>query len=192
MRLRPRHLRTRLTLWYVSVLAALLVLAWGGTCALLFFQLRGQLDHFAIQEIETVEGLLFFAPDGQLRLREDYHNHPESKDVIDRFLEVRSPDGAVLFRNERLGNRALGADASSGRGRRGILGALGASVRWNPRAHGEPSAFARRPAAADPPGSQRGAVVFPVDEIWLWRRFSYCRWCSRSPGLPAMLWRAAR
>src|SRR4029077_14954219 len=81
MRLRPRHLRTRLTLWYVSVLAALLILAWGGTCALLFRQLRSQLDHFAIQEIETVEGLFFFTPSGQLRLREDYHNHPESKDV---------------------------------------------------------------------------------------------------------------
>ncbi len=59
MRLRPRHLRTRLTLWYVAVLAALLVLAWGGTCALLFWQLRSQLDHFAIQEIETVEGLFY-------------------------------------------------------------------------------------------------------------------------------------
>ena len=68
MRLRPRHLRTRLTLWYVSVLAALLILAWGGTCALLFWQLRSQLDHFAVQEIETVEGLFFFTPDGQLRI----------------------------------------------------------------------------------------------------------------------------
>jgi hypothetical protein len=50
--------------------------------------LRSQLDHFAIQEIETVEGLLYFTPDGELRMREDYHNHPESKDVIDRFVEV--------------------------------------------------------------------------------------------------------
>jgi len=116
MRLRPTHLRTRLTMWYVSVLASLLILAWGGTCALLFWQLRSQLDHFAVQEIETVEGLFFFAPDGQLRLREDYHNHPESKDVIDRFLEVRSPDGSVLFRNEKLGNRDLGGDSFSGEG----------------------------------------------------------------------------
>lgn len=116
MRLRPRHLRARLTLWYVSVLAALLILAWGGTCALLFRQLRSQLDHFAVQEIETVEGLFFFNPEGQLRLREDYHNHPESKDVIERFLEVRSPDGSVLFRNERLGDRALGGTPFAGEG----------------------------------------------------------------------------
>jgi heavy metal sensor kinase len=116
MWLRPRHLRARLTLWYVSVLAALLILAWAGTCALLFWLLRSQLDHFAVQEIETVEGLFFLTPDGQLRLREDYHNHPESKDVIERFLEVRSPDGSLLFRNDRLGNRALGGMSFEGEG----------------------------------------------------------------------------
>jgi heavy metal sensor kinase len=107
VRLRPTHLRARLTLWYVSVLAALLVLGWAGTGAFLFWQLRSQLDHFAVQEIETVEGLFFFDSGGQLRLREDYHNHPESKEVIDRYLEVRDQAGAVLFRNERLGNRTL-------------------------------------------------------------------------------------
>src|SRR5579872_4853696 len=116
MQLRPRHLRTRLTLWYIAVLAGLLVLAWGGTCALLFFQLRGQLDHFAVEEIETVEGLFFFAPDGQLGLREDYHNHPESKDVIDRFVEGLSPGGMVLFRNDKLGNRNLGESPFPGEG----------------------------------------------------------------------------
>jgi heavy metal sensor kinase len=107
MRLRPRHLRTRLTLWYVSVLAGLLILAWSGTCALLFWQLRSQLDRFAIQEIETVEGLFYFTSNGRLRIHEDYHNHPESKDRIDRYLEVRSPGGEVLLRNDRLRNRAL-------------------------------------------------------------------------------------
>jgi heavy metal sensor kinase len=113
---RPRHLRTRLTLWYVSVLAALLILAWGSTCALLFFQLRGQLDRFAIEEIETVEGLFYFTPDGQLHMREDYHNHPESKDVIERYLEVLSPEGTVLLRNERLGTRTLGGRPFQGEG----------------------------------------------------------------------------
>jgi heavy metal sensor kinase len=107
IRLWPAKLRVRFTLWYVSVLAGLLILAWGGTVAVLFWQLRGQLDHFAIQEIETVEGLLYFAPDGGLQMREDYHNHPESKEVIDRFVEVLSPDGSILYRNERLGGRLL-------------------------------------------------------------------------------------
>ena len=116
MRWRPRHLRTRLTLWYVSGLAGLLLLAWAGTCALLFWQLQSQLDHFSVQEIETVEGLLFFMPDGQLRLKEDYHNHPESKDVIEWFLEVRDSAGAVLYRNDRLGNRELGGSPFQGEG----------------------------------------------------------------------------
>jgi heavy metal sensor kinase len=116
IRLRPTHLRARLTLWFVSVLAGLLILAWGATFAILFWQLRSQLDHFAIQEIETVEGLLFFTPQGELQMREDYHNHPESKDVIDRYLEVLSPDGSVLFRNDRLGNRVLGGALFAGEG----------------------------------------------------------------------------
>jgi heavy metal sensor kinase len=116
IRLRPTHVLTRLTLWYVSVLAGLLVLAWGGTVALLFWQLRSQLDHFAIQEVETVEGLLFFSPQGQLSMREDYHNHPESKDVIDRFVEVLSPEGSVLYRNGRLGDHALGGPPFPGEG----------------------------------------------------------------------------
>ena len=116
MRLRPRHLRTRLTLWYLSGLAALLVLAWAGTCSLLFWQLRNQLGHFSIQEIETVEGLLYFTSDGQLRLKDDYHNHAQSKDVIERYLEVRGTEGPVLYRNDRLGNRALGGPAFPGEG----------------------------------------------------------------------------
>lgn len=116
MRLRPRHLRACLTLWYVSMLAALLILAWAGTCALVFFQLRNQIDSFSIQEIETVEGLFFFAPDGRLELREDYHNHPESKEVIGRYLEVLSPGGSVLLRNERLGGQSLGGTPFPGEG----------------------------------------------------------------------------
>jgi len=106
----------RLTLWYVSVLAGLLIVAWGGTALLLFWQLRGQLDRFSIEEIETVEGLLFFAPGGQLRLRDDYHNHPESKNVIERYVEVRSPDGTVLYRNDRLRGRALDGMPLAGEG----------------------------------------------------------------------------
>jgi heavy metal sensor kinase len=114
--LRPTHLRARLTLWFVSVLAGLLILAWGATFTLLFWQLRSQLDHFAIQEVETVEGLLYVSPRGDLQMREDYHNHPESKDVIDRFVEVLSPEGSVLYRNERLGDRMLGGPPFAGEG----------------------------------------------------------------------------
>jgi heavy metal sensor kinase len=80
-----------------------------GTAAAVFFQMRAQLAHFAVQDIETVEGLLSITPDGQLKVRDNYHNHPESKLVLEHFLEVLTPDGAVLYRNDRLGNRQLAA-----------------------------------------------------------------------------------
>jgi heavy metal sensor kinase len=116
IRFRPKQLRSRLTLWYVGVLAAALLLFVIGTSFLLFWQLRTQLDRYNIQDVETVEGLLFFTPAGQLELKENYHNHPESKLVLERLLEVRAPDGAVLYRNERLGSRSLGGMPFSGEG----------------------------------------------------------------------------
>ena len=64
--LRPKHVRTRLTLWYVFVLAGVLVLSWALTASFLFLQMRSQLDHYAIQDIETVEGLLYFDASGHL------------------------------------------------------------------------------------------------------------------------------
>jgi heavy metal sensor kinase len=117
--LRPKHVRTRLTLWYVLVLAGVLVISWGVTAAFLFFQMRSQLDHYAVQDIETVEGLLYFDPSGHLILREDYHNHPESKQVLERLVEIRSADGGVLYRNERLGSQTLGGDPTPGEGEGG-------------------------------------------------------------------------
>src|ERR1700733_8671924 len=63
-----RRVRTRLTLWYVFVLASVLLLSWGLTASFLFLQLRSQLDHYAIQDIETVEGLLHFDAAGTLAL----------------------------------------------------------------------------------------------------------------------------
>ncbi|MGA2880079.1 MAG: ATP-binding protein [Bryobacteraceae bacterium] len=108
--LRPKHVRTRLTLWYVLVLAGVLVLSWGLTASFLFLQMRSQMDHYAVQDIETVEGLLYFDSNGSLILREDYHNHPESKQVLERLVEVRSSSGSVLYRNERLGDQSLGGN----------------------------------------------------------------------------------
>ncbi len=115
----PRHIRTRLTLWYVLVLAALLVFYSVGTSFLLVWHLKQQLGVRAIEDLETVEGLLYFGADGKLRLRDDYHNHPESKLVQERLLEILSPEGAVLYRNDRLGNRALGGRPYNGEGEGG-------------------------------------------------------------------------
>jgi heavy metal sensor kinase len=115
-RFRPTHVRTRLTLWYVFGLASVLILSWGLTAAFMFFQMQSQLDHYAVQDIETVEGLLYFDADGRLMLHEEYHNHPESKQVLERFLEVLKPDGRVLYRNERLGGQALSGRPIQGEG----------------------------------------------------------------------------
>ena len=118
-RLYPKQVRTRLALWHVLVLAGVLALSWGLTAVNLFIQLRNQLTRHAVQDIETVEGLLFFDAGGRLQMREDYHNHPESKHLLERLLEVRSLDGGVVYRNERLGNRALGGVPGAGEGRDG-------------------------------------------------------------------------
>lgn len=115
-RFRPRHVRTRLTLWYISVLAGVLVLSWSLAALFLFLQLRAQLDHYAIQDVETIEGLLYFDTEGRISLREDYHNHPESKQLLERLVEVRSPDGGVLYRNERLADQALGGNPIAAEG----------------------------------------------------------------------------
>jgi heavy metal sensor kinase len=93
-----------------------MILFTGGTATVLFLQMRAQLAHFAIEDIEEVEGLMSFTPDGRLNVRDDYHNHPESKQILEHFLEVRTADGALLYRNDRLGNRALGGAPLPGEG----------------------------------------------------------------------------
>jgi heavy metal sensor kinase len=117
--LRPKHVRTRLTLWYVFVLAGVLLLSFGLTASFLFLQMRSQMDDYAVQDIETVEGLLYFDANGRLILREDYHNHPESKQVLERLVEIRSASGQLLYRNERLAGQALGGDPLPGEGEGG-------------------------------------------------------------------------
>jgi len=104
----PRRLGTRIVFSFVLLIACATLLFAAGTAAVLFFQMRAQIRHLVVQDIENVEGLMSFTADGHLTVREDYHNHPESRHVLDYLLEVRSPDGAVLYRNALLGNRALG------------------------------------------------------------------------------------
>lgn len=113
---RPRRLGTRLALSYILLLTCAMVVFTAGTAAVLFFQMRAQLAHFAVQDIETVEGLMAFTSEGRLTVREDYHNHPESKQILDHYMEVRAEDGALLYRNDRLGNRSLGGAPAPGEG----------------------------------------------------------------------------
>jgi signal transduction histidine kinase len=112
VRFRPRYIRDRLTLWYVGIFGAVLGIYICGACILQYWQLSDQLHHAEIQDLETVEGLLYFTPDGRLLLHEDYHSHPESHLLLDRYMEVLSPDGQVLLRNDRLHGMDLGGAAT--------------------------------------------------------------------------------
>jgi len=66
IRLQPRNVRMRLTLWYLAVLAGILLLFTVSTSAFLFLHLRGNLDQAVIDDVEPVEAQLSFRPDGTL------------------------------------------------------------------------------------------------------------------------------
>ena len=113
MHFRPTYIRDRLTLWYVVIFSLVLGVYICGACFLQYWQLGDQLYHAEVQDLETVEGLLYFAADGHLSLHEEYHNHPQSKLLFDRLMEVLDSNGRVLFRNEKLqGNSLAGAALS--------------------------------------------------------------------------------
>jgi heavy metal sensor kinase len=107
VRFKPRFIRDRLTLWYVGIFGAVLGVYICGACMLQYWQLNDQLHHAEVEDLETVEGLLYFTSDDRLLLHEDYHSHPQSRLLLDRYMEVLSPNGEVLFRNERLGDMYL-------------------------------------------------------------------------------------
>ena len=140
MTFRSQNVRTRLTVWYIAVLAAALVIYAGTSSTVLVLQLRGELDRLAIEDLETVEGFLSVAPDGSVSLRNDYHDHPYPAEVQQRLMEVWSADGKLLYRNEALGGRALGGPPIPGEGvnsysQRSIRLADGTPVRLISRHH---------------------------------------------------------
>jgi heavy metal sensor kinase len=113
---RPKRVRTRLTLWYALVLASVLVVYVAGASLVLVWQMKDQINRQVIEDLETVEGLLYFDANGTLHFKDDYHNHPESKLVQERMLEVLSPDGVILLRNDQLAGRTVGGATFPGEG----------------------------------------------------------------------------
>lgn len=105
---RPWNVRTRLTLWYVAVLAAALLIYGASTSLFLVFQLRSQLDHRAIEDLETIKGLLSFSSDGKLLFHSNYQDQSYPTKMLDPLIEVLAGDGTLLYRNELLGSRSLG------------------------------------------------------------------------------------
>ena len=122
MRLRPRRVRTRLTLLYVGMLTGVLAVYFAGVSVLLFWQMSGVLKRLAAEDLETIKGLLYVQHDGQVGVREDYHHHTDWKQVQERLLEILGPDGSILYRNERLGSRTIGGEPFAGEGEHGYSG----------------------------------------------------------------------
>jgi heavy metal sensor kinase len=106
---RISDIKSRLTLWYVAIFGLLFAAYICGACFLQYWQLKQQLYHAEVQDMETVQGLLYFTGDGQLSLHEDYFNRPESRLLLDRMLEVLDSSGHVLFRNRKLDGNTLGS-----------------------------------------------------------------------------------
>lgn len=113
---RPSQVRTRLTLWYLFVLGASLGVFAASASFALVWQMRAQLKRHTVEDLETVEGLLYFRSDGLLQFNDEYHNHPESQFVQERYLEVLSLDGKILCRNDWLGSRTIGGLPFPGEG----------------------------------------------------------------------------
>jgi len=116
----PTNLRTRLTLWYLAVLAALLIVYATLVLAFQYLVLTRQIVHDEIQDVVTVEGLLYFDPQSNLQLRQDYFSRPQSRLLVDRMMEVRDLYGDVLYRSPTLNGMPLGGPNRSGEGDTGF------------------------------------------------------------------------
>jgi len=177
------NIRTRLTLAFVGVLALVVLLYSTAAIAIQMRQLRAQLVRHAIQDVETVEGLLYFAPNGKLVMNEEYHNHPESKKVLERLLEVRSPSGDLLLRNELLGARSLGErmlpnEGVGGYSQREFTLADGTQVQMVSRRHD----FRGRPAII--------RIAYDETPLWAQIRSSVLALILPLPVIVALAWLA--
>jgi len=116
IRLRPKHVRTRLALWYLVLLAGILAMFIVGSASYLFFNLRRELDSYLAERIEDIEQVLSLGPDGRLEV-----GHMAARQDPDRpreiYLEIRDLDGRILYRNDQLGDTQLGGPPLPDEGR---------------------------------------------------------------------------
>lgn len=117
---RPASIRARLTLWYVGVLAAMLLVYAVIVFVFQYATLTNQIFHDEVQDIVTVEGLLYFDGHGTLQLRQDYYSRPQSHLLIDRMMEVRDLSGNTLYRSPTLKGQPLGGPSQPDEGDAGF------------------------------------------------------------------------
>src|SRR5712691_5472570 len=113
IRLRPKHVRTRLTLWYLVLLGGILALFIVAAAGFLFFNLRRELDRELADQIETVEQGLSFGPDGKLQVGGD-RTDPDRQQEL--YIEIRELNGALLYRTDQLARAQLGGTPTPGEG----------------------------------------------------------------------------
>jgi hypothetical protein len=106
VRLRPRNVRSRLTVWYVLVLAGLLALYAGVASVFLLLNLREDFDRNLVKDVEIVEGMLAKEPSGGVSLHASRPDASEPR--IGNFIEVWSPQGALLYRSAALQGQSMG------------------------------------------------------------------------------------
>ncbi len=105
-----KQIRSRLTLWYITILALILALYVSLVFIFQYQVVSRQIFHDEVQDVVTVEGLLHFDQAGQLHLHQDYFSRPLSHLLIDRLMEVRDMSGTVLYRSANLKDKPLGGN----------------------------------------------------------------------------------
>jgi heavy metal sensor kinase len=116
MRVWPSHVRSRLTLWYVIVLASLLALYASGAALFLFLSLREEQDRNLLKDLDDVEGMLATEPDGSVSLHSKHGVGDEPR--VGHFIEVWSPTGSLLYRSPALHGQTLGSPPKPSEGTR--------------------------------------------------------------------------
>jgi heavy metal sensor kinase len=103
-RITLHSIRARLTLGNILVFGGILVAYAFGTSYFFFTILKHQLDESLKEELELGTQLLLHSPSGSY----DIDEHVEQAQPLERFVEVWSADGRLLYRSETLGTRTLG------------------------------------------------------------------------------------
>lgn len=111
-----RRLRVRLTLVHLAMLTAIVLVFIVGTSFVMQTQLRAELRTYIERDLRTVEGLVVFDQYGHAYLRDEEPTDPESRFVLERYVEILSPTGEVLYRVEALGEGGLGGAPVRGEG----------------------------------------------------------------------------
>lgn len=100
----PRNIRTRVALWSVTVFGGILIAYAAATSWFFLSMLDRHLDDSLKEDLELVDQMLVHAP--REFLAADGHEGEFHR--LERFLEIWSPIGRLLYRSPSLAGRSLG------------------------------------------------------------------------------------